>query len=321
MKRLWDKYPFLRKQLDEFEEYLLTILQARQPLIHEAISQLATAGGKRIRPALVLATGQISKKSSLDNLLPLAAAVEVMHMATLVHDDIIDEANLRRGVETTQSRYGKDVAVFTGDYLFAQAFLLLSGEADTELLKRVARAIKYICEGEIDQYQNRYNLDVSFLKYFRRIRRKTAILFQASCFTGGYLAKLPEKSQYSISKYGKYLGMIFQITDDVLDVASTEDLTGKPVGNDFAQGVYTLPIIFALQDEHVGGKLKKELQKTEIDKVEVIKLIHSTNALSKTRQIVELYAEKARKELKQFTSKKAVQFMSDLLELVMERNY
>lgn len=321
MNKLWNKYSFLQKNSDEFESELLNALNARQPMVNQAIRELAIAGGKRLRPALVLAAGQLGKKSTSQKLIFLAVAVEIMHMATLIHDDIVDEANLRRGVVTTQSKYGKDVAVFTGDYLFAQTFLILSGKIDPDLLKRVAKAIKYICEGEIDQYENRYNLDVSFLKYLRRIRRKTAILFQASCFTGSHLAKLPEKLQYAISKYGKYLGMIFQITDDILDVASTEETMGKPVGNDFSQGVYTLPVIYALQDEKIGAILRTELAKRVIDKNNVIRLIHSTEALSKTWQVVDLYAKKARYELQKFPSQQATKFMEELLEIVVTRNY
>lgn len=293
-------------------------LKARQPLIQEAIEDLAKAGGKRIRPALVLASGQFGR-IPLEELLPVAAAVEIMHMATLVHDDIIDESNLRRGISTTQAKYGKDVAVFTGDYLFTQAFMMLSGEKEMEYLQRIAQAVRYVCEGEIDQFENRYNLEVSMLKYFRRIRRKTAILFQASCFSGAFKAKLSHKQQYILSKYGKYLGMIFQITDDILDVASTEQVTGKPIGNDFSQGVYTLPLIFALQDAAVGDALRTALDEEPVDKVKVIELIHSTEALQKTRRVVEMYAAKARAEIHKMPQIKAVKFMEDLLEMMAFR--
>lgn len=318
MKKLWERYPQLRADLDQFEEFFLHNLKARQPLIQETIEDLAKAGGKRIRPALVLASGQFGR-IALEELMPVAAAVEIMHMATLVHDDIIDESNLRRGIPTVQAKYGKDVAVFTGDYLFTQAFIMLAGEKETDYLQRIAQAIRYICEGEIDQFENRYNLNVSMLKYFRRIRRKTAILFQASCFSGAFRAKLNQKQQYILSKYGKYLGMIFQITDDILDVASTEAATGKPVGNDFSQGVYTLPIIFALQDETVGEELKTALSADLIDKEKVIQLIHSTDAIAKTHRVVEMYAAKARAEIHKLPQIKAVKFMEDLLDMMAFR--
>ena len=319
MKKLWERYPQLHEELEQFEEYLLGTLKARQPLIREAIKDLAKAGGKRIRPALVLASGQFSR-TPVKDLLPFAAAVEIMHMATLVHDDIIDESHLRRGIPTTQSKYGKDVAVFTGDYLFSQSFLLLSGDANAEFLKRMARAIKYICEGEIDQYQNRFNLDVSILKYFRRIRRKTAILFQTSCFAGAFKTKLNNKQKYIISKYGKYLGMIFQMTDDLLDFMGTEEAVGKPVGNDFLQGVYTLPVIFALKDTQVGPVLHGVLSAEVIDKEKVVQLVCSTDALDKTERMIELYIEKARKELGKLPKAKSVGFLEDLLEHMAHRN-
>lgn len=320
MNKLWERYPQLRTDLDRFEVFFLQNLKARQPLIQETIEDLAKAGGKRIRPALVLASGQFGR-IPVEELLPVAAAVEIMHMATLVHDDIIDESNLRRGIPTVQAKYGKDVAVFTGDYLFTQAFMMLAGEQNTEYLRRIAQAIRYICEGEIDQFENRYNLNVSMLKYFRRIRRKTAILFQASCFSGAYKAKLNQKHQYILSKYGKYLGMIFQITDDILDVVSTEAETGKPVGNDFAQGVYTLPVIFALQDETMGPELRGLLSEEIVDKARVIQLIQSTEAVEKTRQIVGMYAEKARAEIHKLPQIKAVKFMEDLLDMMTFRQH
>ncbi|AZR72605.1 hypothetical protein BBF96_03905 [Anoxybacter fermentans] len=320
MKELWDKYPILKKQLEEFELYLLKILEVRQPLIREAIQELVKAGGKRIRPALVLVSGQFGRISH-EELFPIAAAIEIIHMATLVHDDIIDEARVRRGVVTTQAKYGKDIAVFTGDYLFAKSFLLLSGKVDQEFLRRIARSVKYICEGEIDQYQNRYNLNVSYLKYFRRIRRKTAILFQASCFSGGFKAKLKKKYQIVLAKYGHYLGMIFQITDDILDVTSNQEVTGKPVGNDFSQGVYTLPLIFALEDKEVGPELGKALKEEVIDKDRIIKMIHSTDALEKTKRVIEFYTEKARAEIEKLPSSKPARFLEDLLYYIVSRNY
>lgn len=320
MNELWKKYPQIRENLDYFEEYLLMMLKARQPLIHQTVADLAKAGGKRLRPALVFASGLIGG-ASMEDLIPLAAAVEIMHMATLVHDDIIDDAELRRGVPTTQVKYGKDVAVFTGDYLFAQTFLLLTGEVKEELLRRMAQGVKLICEGEIDQYESRFNLDVSFLKYFRRIRRKTAILFGVSCFSGGFQAKLKKKHLAPLAKFGKYFGMLFQITDDILDVASTWEQTGKPVGNDFVQGVYTLPVIFALQDDQVGLVLREALQEEVINKEKILNLIHSTDALDKTKRVGELYAEKAREEITKLPKVEEVWFLNDLLERVISRSY
>ena len=320
MQKLWKRYPKLRDQLNQFEDYLLDVLKVRQPLIKEAVLSLAEAGGKRIRPALVLAAGQFKGKS-IEKLYPVAAAVEIMHMATLIHDDIVDEAEMRRGVKTTQSRYGKDIAVFTGDYLFSQSFILLSGEVDERLLKKIARSVKYICEGEIDQYDNRYNLDISYLKYFRRIRRKTAILFQASCSSAGYQIKLRKKYQIALNKFGHYLGMIFQITDDILDVASSQQKTGKPVGNDFSQGIYTLPIIFALEDDEIGNKLRKLLEDRSEDKDKIIELINSTDALARTQAVLNWYADKARTEVDKLPSSSSRDFMKDLLEYVMSRNY
>ena len=225
----------------------------------------------------------------------------------------------RRGTITTQSKFGKDVAVFTGDYLFSLAFLILSGEADVELLKRLARAIKYICEGEIDQYQNRYNMDISFRKYFRRIRRKTAILFQASCFSGSFQGKLDNRLKYTLSKYGKYFGMIFQITDDILDIASEERIIGKPVGNDFSQGVYTLPFVYALQDDTVRVKLNEALEKEDRDLV--CQVINGTEAISRTKNVIKMYEKEALLSLKKLPSIKARFFLVDLLKYIVDRTY
>lgn len=314
------KYPLIKEQLERFEEYLLHLLQVRQPLIKDAANDLVLAGGKRLRPTLVITAGQFSN-TPLKKLLPIAAAVELMHMATLVHDDIIDEALLRRGRVTTQSRFGKDVAVFTGDYLFSLAFSILSGEADVELLKRLARAVKYICEGEIDQYQNRYNMDISFRQYFRRIRRKTAILYQASCFSGSFQGKLDNRLKYTLSKYGKYFGMIFQITDDILDITGNEKIIGKPIGNDFSQGVYTLPIVFALQDPTARVKLKPILESEKIDQDLVLRTIKDTKAIDQTKNVIKIYEKKALDVIHKLPSIKARFFLADLLKYVVDRTY
>lgn len=320
MIKLWDKYPKIKNKLDLFEDYLLDKLEVRPNLIKTAMSELANRGGKRIRPTLVIAAGHF-KGNSMDKVFPVATAIEMIHMATLIHDDIIDESNLRRGGPTIQSRYGKDIAVFAGDYLFTHSFNLLSGDVEQQLLQYISRGIKYICEGEIDQYENRYNTDISLLQYLRRIRRKTAILFRASCFAGGHIINLKEEYQLSLAKYGNNLGMIFQITDDLLDIMGKEKNTGKPVGNDLKQGVYTLPVLYALKDEKLGAKINKLLQQENINTTKLITLIKKTKALEKSKVLLERYADRARKDLNTLPTLKPKRFLSDLLQFILERNF
>jgi len=284
----------IEKELNQLERFIIKNIDSPQLLISSTVKQLAGAGGKRIRPALTILTGK-ALGNRIDKILPVAASMEIIHMATLVHDDIIDDAELRRGKPTVQSQYGKDIAVFTGDYLFSKAFLIISQYANKESLKGFAYAIKRICEGEIEQYENRYSMDMSLLKYLRRIKRKTGVLLALSCVAGVIDKKVNKKIIRNLSQYGMYFGLAFQITDDILDFVGNENDVGKPVGNDFIQGIYTLPVVYAAKYSKQKDRLLNILAKRQYNEEEVsevIKIIKSSGGIEFSQKLADRYISK-----------------------------
>jgi heptaprenyl diphosphate synthase len=243
---LWSKYPDILKELNVVEEYIKKSIQSRNKLVSQVVNDLVGAGGKRLRPALAIICSGFGKGSN-EKVTSIAGALEILHSATLVHDDIIDRTRLRRGKPTVAEKYGVDMAVYTGDYLFTKAVLMLSKDIPVDKLKVVAKSVTTICEGEVYQYQDRYNINTTVLSYLKRIRSKTAVLFGAACGLGAYGAECPEDISTRLSKFGVYYGMAFQIRDDLNDILSDSQKSGKPVLNDISEGTITLPVIYALK--------------------------------------------------------------------------
>ena len=311
----WDHNPSLAKHLAAVDEKLQSAANCKEKLIQEAVTELINAPGKRIRSAVTLLSASFGTFD--ESAISVAAAIELLHMATLVHDDIIDEVKLRRGVPTTQSRFGKDCAVYTGDWLFVKSFQLLCEAKATEHLEPLARAMQRICEGEVNQYSNRYIPRPSVLAYLRRIRGKTAILFALAAAVGAKQAQCQEKEVRLLARYGLYLGMAFQIQDDILDLVSTEEKMGKPVGNDIKEGVYTLPIIYTLMNSQYSEKLKDLLaQETTQETLEgITDLVTKAKGIEQARKLLQKYLTKAMDMLQQLPPNSNRETLQLLLEV------
>jgi heptaprenyl diphosphate synthase len=314
---LWSKYPEIEKELQLVEEYVKKNIRSRNKLMDSIVHDLVEAGGKRLRPALVIIASKIGKYNR-KKIIPMAGAFEILHTATLVHDDIIDHARHRRMRRTVYDRYGSDIAIYTGDFLFTKAVLMLSAGIPTDQLGIVAQAIKIMCEGEVDQYQDRFNLDISISAYLKRINRKTAVLFSAACASGGYLAKCPVKVIRSLSKFGSYYGMAFQIRDDLKDFLSDEKSEGKPVGHDILKGNFTLPTIYTINRNSEARKLVHELSSNqhEIDEAGLIKvydLIRNQGGIEYTRNLLNRYIERGIDVLERIPNSEYRQILHKLL--------
>jgi heptaprenyl diphosphate synthase len=188
--------------------------------------------------------------------MPVAAAIELIHMATLVHDDVIDNSATRRGIPTANARWGNHASVLSGDYLFAKAFSIVADKVNNQMLKVLTDVICFMCEGEIMQHKDVFNPDQSEPEYLARIAKKTADFIAASCELGGMAAGLSGQDVMALRSYGYSIGMAFQITDDILDVTASMAQIGKPVGNDLRQGIVTLPVIYALEHSPECAELK-----------------------------------------------------------------
>jgi geranylgeranyl pyrophosphate synthase len=236
------------KTMARVEDQLVEVaVHAPEVLVAPALAML-TAGGKRLRPLLLVLCAGMGDPDR-DDLVRAATAIEVLHTATLIHDDIVDRAESRRGIPTIITRYGREIAVATGDYLFAEASLYVATIQNPRLVPTVVEAVKGLAAGEWEQYRaNGATLEVE--PYLSHIRKKTAGLFKAACVAGGTLGGLSRRQVDSLSTYGQALGIAFQMSDDIMDLVGKPGLMGKGIGTDLAEGIVTLPVILALQEDN-----------------------------------------------------------------------
>ena len=262
------------------------------PFISEACTPLLK-GGKRLRPILFLISSRAGGSSSYEKLLPLAAAIELIHTASLVHDDILDASKVRRGVSTANAKYGAQVAVLIGDYLFAKAFQFVAdGHYGDEVSAILSRLVKDLCIGEIKQDRSLFVIP-TLAEYYERIELKTAIFLSSCCRLGALTAGLERSMIDALSSYGMSLGLAFQITDDLLDFFGDEALTGKKLGGDLKSGVITLPILRALGSEELRSIVTREgISDGEVERA--IELVRASDALMYCRRRAEAHAEAAR---------------------------
>ena len=232
-------------------------------LVREPALHLIGAGGKRLRPALVLITSRAGTPGARTTDLS-AAAVELVHLATLYHDDVIDETEVRRGVPTVSAKWGIEVAVLVGDYLFARA-CTLGADAGGEVPGILARAIADVCEGQIAETATVGRVDRSVDEYLDTVRMKTAALFRAACDLGASTSDAAEDVRAALVEYGETLGMMFQVVDDLLDLLGSPEVTGKQPGTDLKEGVFTLPVLIACErDPSLRARLGQERDLTTI---------------------------------------------------------
>jgi geranylgeranyl pyrophosphate synthase len=238
--------PDLPAYISRVDDLLCSLIVADSPSIRDPALRILRNGGKRLRPILVIAAASSRSKKIDDNVIASCAAIELAHIGTIVHDDIIDKADVRWGEPTINSQEGVDNAIIIGDYLLSIA----SAQAATvskEVAHVLASTIATVCDGQSQETSDEFNVNRSIDSYLATIRKKTAVLISAACQIGGLCADLPAAQVDALVRYGEAFGMTFQLIDDVLDFLSTSEIMGKPVGNDMKEGVYTMPLLLALQ--------------------------------------------------------------------------
>lgn len=321
MNELWTTYPDIGTMLDEVHELILHSTTDADEFISEAVSSAVSASGKMLRPAFLIIAAEFGQYDR-SAILRLAAVTEMLHIATLVHDDIIDEAKLRRGMESVQSKYGKDSAVFIGDYLFAKCFALIANDRYKNSLDKLANAILKICRGELKQYRFRYMYDVNILNYLKIITGKTAALFSMSFHIGASEAGLSAKEIKALARIGYYSGMAFQIIDDCLDY-SDKKIIKKSTMNDLKQGYLTLPVIYALQTDK-GGNLKKLLETSlfqDNDMDAIHEMVIRYDGLTQARQLAKKYTAKAFKLIETLPATNNRDILEEITKKMLHRNY
>ena len=254
----------VRSDLDLVEKTLREAVDSSDPFVHEAASHLLEAGGKRFRPMLVLLSGHVGDAKD-PRLIPCAAAIELTHLATLYHDDVIDEALVRRGAPSANVRFDNSVAILTGDYLFARSSSL-AAELGTYVSRVLADTIGLLCEGQIMETNHAGTGRQTAERYLAVVERKTAALLATSCRLGAWLAGVPEDQVEALTEFGRCVGIAFQLSDDVLDISGREEESGKTPGTDLREGVWTLPVLETLAGNAPGGEeLRAELDSGDVD--------------------------------------------------------
>ena len=265
--------PSLEDDLRRLEDALRASVTSGDPFLSEVAGHLIGAGGKRLRPALALAAASAGGVTPTDDVLQGGVSVELVHLGSLYHDDVMDEASSRRGVESVNARWGNLVAILAGDFLLARASEI-AASLGTEVAGLLAATIGRLCEGQVGELKTAFSVARTEDEYLSSIGGKTASLLSAACRIGALTACLERPAVDALTVYGEAIGMVFQIRDDVLDVVGTEAELGKPAGNDLVEGVYTLPVIRALADPRAGGELRpllgKPLDQPERDKAREI---------------------------------------------------
>ena len=306
-------------------DMIVARMDSSVPMIPQLAGYLIAAGGKRIRPLLTLATAMIYN-ADMKRAHRLATAVEFIHTATLLHDDVVDDSDERRGQKSANAVFGNEASVLVGDFLFSRAFQLMVEDGSLDVLKTLSNASAIIAQGEVLQLSTQNNIDTSMNDYLEVIKGKTASLFAAACEVGPMIASKDKSAIEAMREYGLALGMAFQIVDDVLDYSAAQEKLGKTVGDDFREGKMTAPIIIALQKADASEKdfwtrtLKDRNQKDE-DLTTAQQLLQKHDALRDGLALAGEYGEKARLALAEAPDSLLRASLDDLVAFTISRDY
>jgi heptaprenyl diphosphate synthase len=307
--------------LVEFERRLEESVAADFGPLAEAMEHIVRAGGKRLRPALVLLSAGLGD-ADRDHAFNLAMGIEFIHTATLVHDDLIDNARTRRGITTVHETVGTNPAIIIGDYYFAKGAYLLAEIGMPAIDSAISHAVMTICMGELLQLTSQRDYDQTLEEYHRKIARKTAALVETCCYCGAVVAHLDEAHTEALRQYGYLIGMAFQIADDVLDYTATADQVGKPVGADLRQGTVTLPLMLALHRPGSAEALRRVLGRdplTDADCDEVVHLVRASGAIAEAEAQAHDFALRARAQLAVFDPSDARATLERVCDYVVDR--
>ena len=321
---MWDSYPDIKKDLKEILTIIDQNINLRDKKANKAIKDLLSAGGKLLRPAYFMMIAKSYGDFNRDQLLHVAASIEVLHMASLIHDDIIDEASTRRGVETISSQFGNKYALYVGDYLFCVCFKILAKHASNlSDIEFNTNTVEQILVGELEQLDSRYNIDITVKKYLRQISGKTAGLFGLSCLLGAQLSNASYAETRNAKKFGHFVGMAFQILDDILDYRGDVLTIRKPALEDMKQGVYSLPLILTLQEDRdfLAPYLSKMEKMSAFDVNQILLKVIEHKGIIKAQKLADKYTDKAISRLNKLPESVAKDQLLDITKQLLKRNH
>ncbi len=315
----------LKKDMDQVNALIMENMQSNVPMIPKLAGYLIASGGKRIRPLLTLACTRLY---GYDGPRPytLAAAVEFIHTATLLHDDVVDESLERRGKEAASLVFGNKASVLVGDFLFSRAFQLMVLDRNIEILRILSDASAIIAQGEVLQLSTQNNLDTTFEQYTKMISAKTAALFAAACQIGPIMAEANENDAAAMYDFGLNLGLAFQIVDDVLDYSANAQTLGKSIGDDFREGKITAPVLIALenaseQERAFWQRTLADQHQRDSDLQTAQNILLKHNAFERSLDIARDYAEKAKAALTQTPASAIRTTLHDIAAFTVDRDY
>lgn len=315
-------FSVIASHMSAVDERLKEVLEQHNPVVREVSDYLQQTSGKRLRPALVLLAGRVDAIGSLSSdLIEVASAVEMIHMATLVHDDIIDKAEMRRGMPAVRSRFSDPVAVLSGDFLFARAFQILAATRRPELVDLAAEVVYVMATGEISQHLDQGRI-ASEEAYWRRIEAKTGFFLEACCRLGATAAGASAPVREALAQYGHHIGLAYQVIDDLLDWVANPNVLGKGVGGDLERGIYTLPVIHALEDPRFGEDVRGLLSQKDQDLVKKVRRVLSeSGAFDYCRQRANDHLRRAHEALEQVPEGTERQELAEVADFVGAREY
>lgn len=315
--------PSIQNGIDAVEKLMLSQAENYHPDLSTALSLLLSSGGKRIRPRIILLIGSIYNAPK-ETLITLAASIELLHTATLVHDDLIDEALFRRGVPTLNSKWSPAATVLTGDFVFASAAHLASMTNSIEVMALFSKTLQTIVNGEVNQlFSSRCN--TSKEDYYRRIYSKTASLFETSTHTAGIISQVMPQQVEILRKFGYELGMAFQIIDDVLDYRGDQSVVGKPVGGDLRQGLFTLPFLYYLENSSNDSEIKKLIDEDcpldESTVSRIVARIAESEAIDRSIEEAKQFVDRAQQSLQQLPESPELDELELITSYVINRTF
>ena len=311
--------------LERVNRVVVDRMQSPVALIPELAGHIIAAGGKRLRPVLTLSCARLCGYEG-DRHVELAACVEFIHTATLLHDDVVDESNLRRGVPTANAVWDNKASILVGDFLFSRAFEIMVADGSLKVLHTLSAASATIAEGEVHQLATTNDLSTTEEEYLEVISAKTAKLFEAAAQVGAIVADQPEAAERSLAAFGAHIGMAFQLIDDVLDYSAHQATLGKAVGDDFREGKITLPVILAYRrgapaERDFWRRTLEEQRLEDGDLDRAIDLMHRHGVLTETIERARHYAKSAMRSLDRFPRSPIREALGDLVSFAVERPY
>ncbi len=298
-------------------------LQSDVVLINQVGHHIVNSGGKRLRPALLILVARHFSYSGSQHI-NLAAIIEFIHTATLLHDDVVDASLLRRGQETANQRWGNEASVLVGDFLYSRAFQMMVDTNSMRVMDVLSEATNTIAEGEVQQLLNSHDPEITEINYIDVIQSKTAKLFEAAGRLGTILCERKPEDEQAMAKYGMHLGTAFQLTDDVLDYSATSSELGKNIGNDLANGKSTLPLLYAMwnSEKKEASIIREAIINGGLGKIDIIQqIIHKTGAIEYTAELAQKEADLAIESLDRFSGTEALDAMVNLARFSVERRF